>query len=534
MKQAPPALPGEALLLLPTTRDATLACDLLSRHGLPASACRDATELGARLDQAGTVVVCEEWLAQGAHAVLAQALAAQPPWSDLPVVVVAREGADSAQASDALAALGNITLLERPLRMTALVSAVRAGLRARGRQLELRGHLDALQASSELLADAARRKDALLAMLAHELRNPLAPVRNALQVLRHAPVDAAATARLHATMERQVDHLVHLVDDLLAMAQVTHDKVELRREPLPVSGLVEDAIAMVREPLEAAGHVVAIEPVDPSLQVCGDRVRLVQAVTNVLHNAVRYTPPGGRIAVEVRADARDVAIVVRDSGIGIEPELLPHIFELFSQGERSDRPVRDGLGIGLSLVRQLVELHGGTVHAASEGRGRGAVFTLSLPRHHPDARELPAPREPAAVPAWTGAPHAPLDVLVVDDNTDAAQTLALLLQALGHHTRTFGDGASALREVAGGAPPDVALLDLAMPGMDGFELARRLRTLFPGDAPRIAAVTGWDRPADRGRTRELGFAAHFAKPVDIDALVAFLDQARERPAASAA
>lgn len=506
------------LLLLPTPRDVAVARDVLARHGITAEACDGPDALEAGLEAAGAVVICEEWLLQGAHEVLVRALARQPAWSDLPIVVVTRDGADSAQASDAMAALGNVSLLERPLRMTALVSTVRAALRARRRQLELREHLDTLRAHGEQFAAAAQRKDAMLAMLAHELRNPLAPVRNALHVLRAAPADAATTAALHATMERQVDHLVRLVNDLLAMAQVTHDKIELRRAAVPVATLIDEAVAMVRDALDAAGHTLVVTPPAPALAIDGDRDRLVQALCNVLDNAVRYTPPQGRIEVSGVADGDTVRLVVRDTGIGIDPAMLPHVFELFAQGARREHRTRDGLGIGLTLVQQLVALHGGRVHAESDGPGCGTAFTLVLPRAQAEAVDAPEPAESTA--ASPGA--APVDVLVVDDNVDAAQALGLLVDMLGHRTRVHVDGHQALAALAQAPLPDVALLDLGMPGLDGIALARRLRALPGGGAIRLAAVTGWDGAEDRARTREAGFDAHFSKPVDADALQRFL------------
>jgi PAS domain S-box-containing protein len=369
-----------------------------------------------------------------------------------------------------------------------------------------------LKRVEEALKEADRHKDEFLAMLAHELRNPLAPVRNALHILKLPGADPAVAERARAMMERQVEHMVRLVDDLLDVSRIMRGKIELRREPVELTAVVARAVETAQPAVDAEGHELTVALPPEPLWLHGDLVRLAQVAGNLLHNAAKYTERGGKILIAGERGGDEAVLRVRDSGIGIAADVLPRIFDMFVQAERRTRDGRGGLGIGLTLVRRIVEMHGGSVVATSPGPGKGSEFVVRLPLAPlPGDTGLPAPDGPSA----RGA--ASRRVLVVDDNADAADTLALLLRLQGHDVRVAHDGPSALSQ-ASAEPPDVALLDIGMPGMDGYELARRFRATAPLKGVLLVAVTGWGQEEDRRRTREAGFDYHLVKPVEARAL----------------
>jgi signal transduction histidine kinase/CheY-like chemotaxis protein len=519
---APDPVRQRVLMLLPTARDAALTHDLLGRSAIDSHVCESAAELQAELARGvGVMLIGEECLPGGGAQVLAQYLEEQPHWSDLPVLVLARGGADSIEAGDALAMLGNVTLLERPMRVAALVSSVRTALRARNRQYEIETHLRRLEQARDAETLAVRRKDEFLAMLAHELRNPLAPIRNALHVLAIDDHDPARRAMLRRMMERQVDHMVRLVDDLLEASRLSRGMITLHRERIDLRDAVRSALEQSRPSIDAGDYALQVDLPDTEVPVDADPVRIAQVVGNLLNNAAKYGRPGGGIRVSLQHEDGSARLQVDDDGIGIDQALLPHVFELFTQGERATHGVQDGLGIGLALVRTLVELHGGSVDARSAGKGRGASFVVRLPQ----ATGMPVPASPTPERQSSPLPTTAFRVLVVDDNVDAASTLAMVLDTLGLERRIENDGASALR-AADEFEPHVILLDIGMSGMDGYEVARRIR----GD-PRhagvvLVAVTGWSHAPDRQRSHAAGFDHHIAKPVDIPALLALLDRLR--------
>jgi PAS domain S-box-containing protein len=362
------------------------------------------------------------------------------------------------------------------------------------------------------LAEADRRKDEFLAMLAHELRNPLAPIRNALHLLGvpGASPDALRTAR--EMMERQVQHMVRLVDDLLDVSRITRGKVQLRLEQVEVSALIQRAAEAARPHIESKGQVFAVSlPAEP-IPLYADPTRLDQVLLNLLNNAAKFTDPGGRIEISASRQNGGVRISVRDTGIGIDRELLPRIFEPFMQGDQSLDRSQGGLGVGLTLARSLVEMHGGTLTAFSEGSGRGSELVVWLPLR----------REPVARPGEKGSPgerggdRPGRRVLVVDDNRDSAESIALLAEIWGHEVQTVHDGPSAL-DAAASSLPEVVLLDIGLPGMDGYEVARRLRQEW-GKKLVLIAMTGYGMDEDRRRSRDAGFDHHLVKPVDPEAL----------------
>ena len=366
--------------------------------------------------------------------------------------------------------------------------------------------------TEEALREADRNKDEFLATLAHELRNPLAPIRNSLHLLRLTTGKDPTLERISEMMERQVDHMVRLVDDLLEVSRITRGKIELRKERIELAAAVRRAVETSSPLIEAGQHQLAISlPAEP-LYVDGDPVRLAQVISNLLNNAAKYTNPAGQIWITVRREDNQASISVRDTGIGIPPEMQPRVFEMFSQGDRSASRSQGGLGIGLTLARSLVELHGGTIHVESPGKDQGSEFVVRLPL---SAAELPSVDGPR--PRSSSAVLPPARVLVVDDNQDAASSLALLLECLGADVQVANSGAEALSAVEAYRPA-VVLLDLGMPGMDGYEVARRIRARPELRNTVLIALSGWGQDQDRRRSRDAGFNHHLVKPADIGSL----------------
>jgi signal transduction histidine kinase/ActR/RegA family two-component response regulator len=367
--------------------------------------------------------------------------------------------------------------------------------------------------AEEALKDADRRKDEWLAMLAHELRNPLAPIGNAVQFLRlEGPTDPDLQ-NARDIIERQLRQMTRLVDDLLDVSRITRGKLTLRQEPVSLGAVLTNAVESSRPLIEAAGHDLAVSlPPEPIL-VEADPTRLAQAFLNLLNNAAKYTPQGGRIGLSAERQGGVAVVRVRDTGIGIPALMLPHIFDLFTQVDRSLERSQGGLGIGLTLVKRLVEMHGGGVEARSEGPDQGSEFVVRLP-------VIVMPAVPSPQPSLGGeraAVAAKLRILLVDDNRDAAESLGLLFQVKGHDVRIAHDGVAGL-EAAASFRPDVALLDIGMPRLNGYDLARRLRGQAWGQGLVLIALTGWGQEDDRRRTQEAGFDHHLVKPVDPDAL----------------
>jgi PAS domain S-box-containing protein len=618
---------------------------MLAEKGVVCVVCDSVSHLTSELDLgAGAVILAEEALVRDDIRPLADFINRQPPWSDLPILLITRQGSDSPAVDEGSKLLGNVTLLERPTRVAALVSAAQGALRARRRQFQsrdlivareeavraleeseqrfrtlveqvkdyaifmmdcdgrasswnegvrrllgyeseefigleaamlftpedakrgipaaelneavatgtagndrwmcrkdgsrfwasgvttaLRNHLGAhigftkvmrdltaRMQSEESLRQADRRKDEFLATLAHELRNPLAPLRNSVNILQLTASDDPGTVRLCETMERQVNHLVRLVDDLLEVSRITRGKIELRKEQLEIAAIARNAVETSRPMIDAAKVQLAIALPQEPIFVEGDAMRLGQVFSNLLNNAAKYTNAGGQIWFNARRESGEAVISIRDTGIGIPAEVLPKVFDMFMQVDRATNRSQGGLGIGLTLVRSLVELHGGSVSVRSDGPGEGTEFIVRLPvattpseatNKSPEieaARTLPSRR-----------------VLVVDDNIDSAATLGMLLKYLGADVRVVNDGEAALSEVES-YQPDVVLLDIGMPGMDGLEVARRIRKHEEFDRITLIALTGWGQEGDRRRTEEAGFDHHLIKPADVAALQALL------------
>jgi signal transduction histidine kinase len=417
--------------------------------------------------------------------------------------------------------LGNVTLIERPTRVTALVSTIRSALRGRQRQYQARDYLAERERTAEALRQADRRKDEFLAILAHELRNPLAPIRNSLQILRMTASSDPTSERVCEMMERQVNHMVRLVDDLMEASRITRGLIDLRREETDLATVIRTAIDTSKPLIEEKQHQLAISLPSEPVPLYGDEVRLGQVFSNLLNNAAKYTEPGGQIWVAAKQESDQIIVSVRDNGIGLSPEMLPVVFDMFMQADRSSTRSQGGLGIGLTLVKNLVELHDGTVSAQSPGPGGGSEFIVQLP-------VATTRRQPSKLPdEQKASSHLPRRrVLVVDDNKDAASSLAMVLTYLGTDVRVVNEGRSALSQVRS-YRPHVVLLDIGMPDMDGFEVARHIRSNAEYDDIILIALTGWGQAEDRHRTRDAGFDHHLVKPADITALRSLLVDVRK-------
>jgi PAS domain S-box-containing protein len=372
--------------------------------------------------------------------------------------------------------------------------------------------------AQQALRLADQRKDEFLAMLAHELRNPLAPITAAADFLKIGKPDEARIRQVTAIISRQASHMTGLIDDLLDVSRVTRGLITLERKPVPLAVLAAEAVEQVRPLVKAKEHHLELHMPPDAALVHGDRKRLVQVFANLLGNAAKYTPDGGRIDLHLRVEDEQVAVRIADDGIGMSPELVARAFELFSQGERSADRSQGGLGIGLALVKSLVELHGGTVAAASAGPGRGSRFTVTLPRF----RQEPEPETDALPAAAPVAPDEALEVLIVDDNVDAAQILALYIEALGHRASVRHSPSKAL-DYALQRRPDLCVLDIGLPEFDGHELARRLRALPGMQHVPLVALSGYGQAQDRDRALAAGFERHFVKPVKAGDIVEVME-----------
>jgi signal transduction histidine kinase len=391
--------------------------------------------------------------------------------------------------------------------------------RVRDRTAELEASTARLRESEEQLRDADRRKDEFLAMLAHELRNPLAPIRTAVQLMRFKELPDEQRTRARDIIERQIDQLVRLIDDLMDVSRITRGMITLHREPIDLTAVIARAVETTRPLIDSRRQELTVALPPRPLKVEGDSTRLAQVIGNVLNNAAKYTPEGGRIRLQLHAEVDEAVITVSDSGMGIPPEMLGNVFDLFTQVNRTLDRAHGGLGIGLALVRKIVQMHGGRVSASSAGVDQGTEIEIRLDLIEEERRTVAAH---AAEAQAAELPELPVRrILVVDDNEDAAALIALLLKLAGQEVRTANDGAEAL-VTAAALRPDVVFLDLAMPGLNGYETARRIRQEPWGQEVALIALSGWGQRRDRARTAEAGFSAHLVKPVSEAQLLAVL------------
>ena len=509
------------LVLPPTRRDGEVTLALLAQAGLDGMVCPTPARLSAEMAQGvGVIVLTEAALCDPAIEELVAALALQPAWSDVPVVVLARDREPPPAVARVLEQLGNVTLLDRPVSARSMLSAVHSALRARARQYQIRDQLLSQERAEAALRESDRHKDEFLATLAHELRNPLAPLRTGLSVLRALPSPNRRAAGVLAMMERQMGQLVRLIDDLLDVARISRGKIELVQQPLDFREAVEAALESCAPGLEAARHAVELRLEPQPVCVQADRARLIQVVGNLLSNATKYTPEGGRITVELRARDARAELRVTDTGVGIAPEMLTRVFDMFIQVRSTVGRSQGGLGLGLSLVHRLVAMHGGSVAARSAGLGQGSTFEVSLP-----LLAVPAPQAPCEGSDALPQPVAALRVLVIDDNTDAADALCLCLQAMGHTACAEYSGSAGL-QAARALQPDVVLCDIGLPDLSGHEVAARLRQDPAHRGITLVALSGWGNPEVRQVSCSAGFDAHLTKPASADDIARVLAMRR--------
>ena len=498
----------------PVGRDAALASDLLSRSGIEAVPCATFADADAEIRAGvGALLVTEEELTSVRIGALTALLGDQPAWSDLPIVVFSSlPGELRLRALGQLQSVGNVSFVDRPVQKRTFLAAVQAVLRARARQYESRRAIEA--------------RDRFLAMLGHELRNPLSAVRFATDLIARHNGEDPRVVKHAGTIERQTRHLNRLVDDLLDVSRVTSGKVILRRERAELTALVARCVESLQTMADAHGVALDRHPEQSAVAVDVDVVRLEQVVTNLVTNAVKYTPRGGRVDVSLSREGESVLLVVSDSGVGIPSEYLDSIFNLFSQAPTGLDRAKGGLGLGLTLVRALVDMHGGTVKARSEGVGRGSEFTVRLPTAAGVGGEL-------AVPVLVAAEiDQGLRIVLVEDNVDIRETLTELLMMDGYSVEGAADGPQGLTRILSQLP-SVALVDVGLPGFDGYELARRTRSRL-GDDLVLIAMTGYGQPDDRARAFEAGFDDHVVKPVSVEDLSAAIERSRRKKSRRAA
>ena len=486
----------ERVLVWASPRDAQLTCGFLRESGVAATRIESWQHCRAELAAgAGALVLGGELLDASALAGLRVVVETQPAWSDLPVLIVG--GYEPSDDQDRFAALGNVSLLQRPLAVDTLRSSVRAALRARRRQYQVRA---LLQQNDE----EQRRKDEFLAMLAHELRNPLAPLATGLQLLKLEPTPDLV-ARTYATMERQILHLTRLIDDLLDVSRITRRKITLKKRVMDARECLERTGNMLRDLAREKALRLDVAVPDSPLWIEADGVRVEQILSNLVTNAIKFTPPHGTVCVSGRTEGASVVLSVRDTGIGISPEELSRVFDLFVQTERTLDRTQGGLGIGLTIVRMLAELHGGTAEVLSAGPGQGTEAVVRLPA----AAECHDVRHERGQRLNGGA----RTVLVIEDNADVAEMLSAFLRQLGHRVMVASDGRAGL-ETALRHHPDVVVCDIGLPGLNGFQIASRLRRDESFSGCLLIALTGYGDVADKRRAQEAGFSHHLTKPAD--------------------
>ncbi len=490
--------PEAILVFANTMRDATVVCEELARYGIRGQIVGEIEELcGAIVSGAGGAVISEDRLIPGNERALFRVLRRQPPWSDFPVIILASRKRRRETAGQ-LERLGNVTILQPPLRIRTLASAARSAVRSRRRQYHARS--------------AIEERDRFMAMLGHELRNPLSAISLALEV------NDPSGRRNGQILRRQTAQLTRLVDDLLDVARVTNGKIELRREDADLEQAIGRNVSAVQRRFDE-DHIQLDVELTGELIASVDPARFDQILGNLLINAAKYTPAGGRVEVRLAWDDvdRHAVIYVQDNGIGIEPAMLDRVFEQFVQLDTGLARSDGGMGIGLTLVRTLVELHGGTVQAESPGIGQGSRFTVRLPARRAGARDN---QREVLLGGVQKSPR-PRRIVVVEDNQDSRELLVLLLESMGHEVRSAADGKAGLNLMMWELP-DAALVDIGLPELDGYEVARQLRKAGGHDV-FLVAVSGYGQPADRQRAFEAGFDEHLTKPPRVERLSQLLD-----------
>jgi signal transduction histidine kinase/ActR/RegA family two-component response regulator len=490
---------NRVLIYAPSGQDAVLASKMLTLAKVDNLVAGTAAELSEQLLLGvGAVLTVEEALSNGGLKAIGEFVQSQPAWADVPVVLLTNRGPDSLSVRQAIGVLGNVTLLERPVRTLTLITSLQSVLRARAKQYQVR--------------ETDRRKDEFLASLGHELRNPLAPIRTSMAVLTHLYPDQAPVGKVSEVVERQVTHLTRLVDDLLDVARINSGKIALQRARTTFAAVIGHVIELCSAAAAAKRITIGQQLPAGPVALFADYARVVQIVSNILSNAIKFTPVDGVITVHAHVAEGSLHIHVRDTGIGLERAALERIFSMFEQSRPPSGQIASGLGIGLSLSRQFAEMHGGSVYASSEGLGKGSEFVVSLPVVESE-EESAAIDDAGAMELVDLRPK----VLVVDDNRDAADSLQALFEMDNCKVATAYDGHEAVLATEQ-AMPDMIVMDLGMPRMDGYEAARRIRRQPGSKEVLMIAVTGWGQSDARQRTMEAGFDHHLIKPVNFDEL----------------
>jgi len=504
------------LMISPSPRDERILGKVFREDRIDYQYCRDIRELCAEMDRGcGLVIVPEASAKRMNLAPLVDRLRRQEPWSDVPVIFI--PGTEEAPSPD-LYGVGNATVIRPPLQIVTLLSVIHSGLASRRKQLQLRDMLQKEEQARKRLEEADRRKDEFLATLAHELRNPIAPIQNALDLIELSEAPLHSDAELRRIMSRQVQQLKRIVDDLLDVSRITRGKVGLVLEHFDLREAIRAGIESAKPFIENSNQSLHVDLGAEPLPVRGDRTRLAQVTANLLNNAAKYTPAAGNIWVTACRDRNELTLEVRDDGIGISDAELDSIFELFTQHDIERERGQAGLGIGLTLVRQLLDLHEGSIEAQSDGRSKGSTFTVRLALASPSALEGSSDcrddHERSKAPEAQTIQHR---ILVVEDTPAIRFVLKRLLEKLGHEVAVAEDGEQGLR-LAGDWNPTVVISDIAMPRMNGYRLAERLRADTRFDGITLAAMTGYGRDQDRRKALENGFDHHLTKPVDINEL----------------
>ena len=499
---SPNRSPERILVLAPVGRDAELICTYLERAEIPAQICQDMNDVCDQLEQgAGALVFTDEALSPQEAGNLGRMLSEQPPWSEIPVIILTGLPTFEAKTRSfhELGRRTNITLVDRPVRIPSLVSAAQSALRARRRQYQVRDLMQKLE-------DRVHERDRFLAILGHELRNPL----NAILLASQMRVQGGDLDFEHvALIERQSRHLTRIVNDLLDLSRVVSGKIVLKKQTVDLKQIVQQCLETLRESDQAKHVSIELRDGVPSLPAHADPVRAEQIVSNILTNALKYTPEGGRVIVKLEASGDDALIRVSDDGVGIAPERIGTIFELFAQAENAIGRSQGGMGIGLALVRNLVELHGGSVYAKSDGLGRGSEFVIRLPLANGHEEAYPA--EPMPIATYDGSQSR--RIVIVEDNPDVRELLRLKLSKLGHSVDAAGDGPEGVSTIVD-TKPDLALIDIGLPGFDGYEVASQVRREL-GNTVVLVAVSGFGQPEDKRKAHEAGFDEHVTKPADV-------------------
>jgi signal transduction histidine kinase/CheY-like chemotaxis protein len=489
-------------IVAPVGRDAELMCTHLEAAGLVCEARDNVVDVCPNLiEGTGALIVTEEALSPSVTPELARNLDRQPPWSDVPVIILAGEPSfeGSTRTFGDLGRRTNVTLIDRPVRIKSLVSATQSALRARERQYQLRDLMQTLE-------DRVHERDRFLAILGHELRNPLGAILLAAQMKND---DGNLDGEHAELIERQSKHLTRIVNDLLDLSRLVSGKIVLKPQTVDLAHVLRQSLETVNAAAARQKVTVEVKPSTEPLPVHVDPVRADQIITNVLTNAIKYTPEGGHVVISLEREDGDAVMHVKDDGVGIAADRIGTIFELFAQAENAIGRAQGGMGIGLALVRNLLHLHGGSISAQSDGVGKGSEFTVRFPVAEPGQETAPERSAPAAAKS-DGQPR---HIVIVEDNADVRELLRLKLKRLGHSVDAVGDGVTGVSTIVGGRP-DLALVDIGLPGLDGYQVATQVRqSLGPGVV--LVAVSGFGQPEDKRKALEAGFDEHITKPADV-------------------